>query len=526
MRYFDKLLNFFTSSYSNNNRFHHSTLGYLKIFFERNNKFKSTFTSLGNVFRNSKWSDLKVQNIKTSFIKSWSTYFLIVSFLLCLTLSFFGAYTGGTVTTQVPFLGDIYEIICFSWTHVEDLFKALLLAIVSACSYLKMLLLGQLRAKQNHIYESLSMRNSQLPSVSSTVSSTLTLSKGEISNHMPIEIMYKLAHASKSVHIINPAAAKNMYGSQLDSNSLAISDCLNWGTLGLSNKPQTLNFSNIEYAYTVTPTNMTFMHQFDTESSNLNKINTYNTALAVTNLNTQDALKSAKQDRWLVRNSLLSENLILNSNAFTQSKKLLGINFLSSDAASKNVWNSTKLNSLDTNSATNFISNLQELFNNQPLRNNQLSQLNTTNPNLDNFNFFENSRMWLVKKYFFTNQLKNNLTQASPQLTNYNLTDPQSISSHRYTLFLNLYNQSPQSQLNYLSLHAESLCTVSDSALVTGMYDFYINAGDADVLKSNNLSFLNKLTHSTSTEGLKYYTTLTPTNPLDTTTDSLSFKKY
>jgi hypothetical protein len=270
---------------------------------------------------------------------------------------------------------------------------------------------------------------------------------------------------------------------------------------------------------------MTFIHQFDTESSNLNKINTYNTALSVTNLNTQDALRSAKQDRWLVRNSLLSENLILNSNAFTQSKKLLGINFLSSDAASKNVWNSAKLSSLDTSSTTNFISNLQELFSNQPLRNDQLSQLNSTNPNLDNFNFFENSRMWLVKKYYFTNQLKNNLTQASPLVVNCNTVSVLSTNNHKYTLFLNLYNQSPQSQLNYLSLCVEPLRTTSDSALITGIYDFYINAGDSDVLKSNNLSFLNKLTHSTSTEGLKYYTTLTPTSPLETATNLLSFTK-
>ena len=525
MRYFDKLLNFFTSSYSNNTRFHHSTLGYLKIFFERNNKLKSTFTSLGNVFRNSKWSDLKVQNIKTSFIKSWSSYFLATSLVLCLILSFFGIYTGGAITTQIPFIGDIYEILCFSWTHTEDLFKALLLSIASIFSYVKSALIKQMRTKQSYIYESLRTVRRYPSSVSSNILSPLALSKSEVSNHATIEIMYALAHASKSVHNIDPTETENIYEFQSYSDSLNISDCLNWSTVDLANASQPLNLSNIEYSYTVTPANAMFVHQFDTESSNLNKINTYNTALAVTNLNTQDALKNAKQDRWLVRNSLLSENLILNSNAFTQSKKLLGINFLNSEAASKNVWSSTKLNALDTSSSTNFISNLQELFSNQPLRNDSLAQLNFTNPNLDNFNFFENSRMWLVKKYFFTNQLKNNLTQASPLVASPTNISMISTNTHNYTLFLNLYNQSPQSQLNYLSLCIEPSHTSSNSASVSCVYDFYINAGDADIFKSNNLSFLNKLTYSTSNESFKYYTTLTQTNLLDTTAPILNFQK-
>ena len=38
----------------NNSRLKHSTLGFLKIFFERNNKFNDTFSNLGNVFKNSK----------------------------------------------------------------------------------------------------------------------------------------------------------------------------------------------------------------------------------------------------------------------------------------------------------------------------------------------------------------------------------------------------------------------------------------------------------------------------------------
>jgi len=357
---------------------------------------------LGNVFRNSKWSDLKIQNIKTSFIKSWSSYFLFILFVFCLILSFFGTYTGNTITAQIPFLGDIYEILCFSWTHIEDLFKAFILAVASMWSYFKSILLQNTYNKQNHIYESLTVTNRPSLSIDSKVlSSTLSLSKDEIKNHMPIEIMYKLVHASKSVHDINSLSNTNLNSTEALYSNLSVDNYLCHQTSYSSTIPKLLAVSNIEHGYTATPQQSMFIQQFDTESANLNKISTYNTALAITNLNTQDALRNAKQDRWLVRNSILSENLILNSNAFTQAKKLLGVNFLNSDTASKNVWSSTKLHSLDNSTSTNFISNLQELFSSQPLRNDSLTQLNFTNPNLDNFNFFENSRMWLVKKYFF-----------------------------------------------------------------------------------------------------------------------------
>ena len=74
IRYLDKVFNYFLSPYlnSNNIRNYNSTL--LKLFFERNNKYNNVFSSLGNVFRNSKWSDLQVQNIKTSMVNN-STYF-------------------------------------------------------------------------------------------------------------------------------------------------------------------------------------------------------------------------------------------------------------------------------------------------------------------------------------------------------------------------------------------------------------------------------------------------------------------
>jgi hypothetical protein len=98
-------------------------------------------------------------------------------------------------------------------------------------------------------------------------------------------------------------------------------------------------------------------------------------------------------------------------------------------------------------------------------------------------------------------------------------------NTYNYTLFLNLYNQNPQNQLNFLTMSIISTNKENTSASLASMYDFYVNAGDADALKANNLAFLNKLTYSTSNESLKYYTTLTSTSFLHIAPQILNFKK-
>lgn len=114
---------------------------------------------------------------------------------------------------------------------------------------------------------------------------------------MPIEVMYKLVHASKSVRDINSLSSTNLNYVEVSSDSLTIDNYLYYQNSDAVIPSTLLRISNIEDSYTATPQQSMFIQQFDTESANLNKISTYNTALAITNLNTQDALRNAKQDR-------------------------------------------------------------------------------------------------------------------------------------------------------------------------------------------------------------------------------------
>lgn len=506
MKYVDKILNYFTSNYLNNTKFHHSTLGYLKIFFERNNKLKTTFSSLGNVFRNSKWSDFKAQNIKTSLIKSYTTYLLTIVLLLIILTGFLGKYCGHILFEYVPFLGEVYETLSFSWTVFEDWGKAGILAVYSLWSRFKAKLVAKFYSKQQHIYNTLASLQKPktryyLPALN------IELSETEARNHQVIEVWYKLNHSTRSLGNVNSAPTLPLDDSVYHYDSWNIYECLDDDFAPFVNHDTYGQIMSIELNYGLLPKEVLEIHQLDIESANFNKISAYNLALSLTGLNTQEALRSSKEDRWLLRNSLLSENLILNSNAFTQSKKLLGINFMNSDTASKNVWASSKLNSLGASNASNFLTNVQELFLKNDIKVKALSSNPQTNADMSNFEFFEDSRMWLTKKYFFTSQLKSNIKsitstyEIQPSKTDLN-------NNTAFNILVNAQAHDPMFQLTSAALSLPCSTKLWSNPYTKKYANDYLALGDNDLLRSSNLVFMNKLTSSTSTSSLNYYTSL------------------
>ena len=63
----DKLFNFFIIKYSENLKYNNSFTTALRLFFERTTKINATISNLGNVYRNSKWTDLKILTKGTYF---------------------------------------------------------------------------------------------------------------------------------------------------------------------------------------------------------------------------------------------------------------------------------------------------------------------------------------------------------------------------------------------------------------------------------------------------------------------------
>ena len=82
MKSFQRLIHFFSSKYYNNLKFNNKMLATTRIFFERTTKTSHSLQALGNVYRNSKWSDLNVFNIKESSLKQFRSMFLLLITLI------------------------------------------------------------------------------------------------------------------------------------------------------------------------------------------------------------------------------------------------------------------------------------------------------------------------------------------------------------------------------------------------------------------------------------------------------------
>lgn len=88
----NKLICFFSTKYYNNLKYNNRMLSATRIFFERTTKFTQTVSSLGNVYRNSKWTDLSVQNIKLGGVQQFLTLFGNLVIFTCLIFLVFRGY--------------------------------------------------------------------------------------------------------------------------------------------------------------------------------------------------------------------------------------------------------------------------------------------------------------------------------------------------------------------------------------------------------------------------------------------------
>jgi YHS domain-containing protein len=133
------------------------------------------------------------------------------------------------------------------------------------------------------------------------------------------------------------------------------------------------------------------------------------------NFNLKTNLILAQQQRWLAKNSLLTESITHNSFLVTQAKKLIGSGTLDKDSSNKSLWLPTKSSKLSSVESSSYFNNLtRQLFKKNP-ETSYLYTNNLTHSFFNNLNFFENSRIFLLKKYYFTNNQSYNLFTSNPE---------------------------------------------------------------------------------------------------------------
>jgi hypothetical protein len=283
----------------------------------------------------------------------------------------------------------------------------------------------------------------------------------------------------------------------------------NWSDLGTNSIKSLSNLSQTKF-YTI-------------NTSILQNLNNHQFGIILNNLNIYDNLRQAKQDRWLLKNSLLSNSSTIDLNAFTQTKKLLGMNLLESSNTSRNIWNSSKLTQLTQTEELQKLSLFQNFLGlNTNSSINTLNLLNEESSGLQGFNWFETSSLWTTKKFFFTNQLKSNHTVITKSVNTTSFTKVYSPNTV-FNFTSNVHNATLVNQLNNLNTMFQYTNLNSPTPDHVSTANLFVSLGEVDLLKSVNLNIINTLTLPITDKDtlISNYTTVSPF----TKVQKLRFKK-
>lgn len=479
---FKKIFNYYLSSYWNNSRTLSSMYSFLKIFFERNNKIDSTVSSFGNVFRNSKWSNMQVQNIKKLFIKQWLWFFCIIMLTLFYTIT----YTG--VTLNASYLSFFY-------------FKQTLNEFITNFYYLVGCVIYQL-----YLFISTLLVSNQQTNI---VSTPQTPSFKQVSTNLPVntlssnntntnENLFFLQKTLSSLNNINFVEStlllKDNSSTNLTINS-SFTNKINFLSTSLSNSTFTTPNStlNTESSYTLSARlNPDFSNSLtlSTTLENLysNESSFKNDPMLTEGL-THNLNNIAKQQRWLTRNFWSNQNFVSDSNKITQAKTFIQNPLLSHSSIDSNIWLSNKLSGLETEKTSNTFNKL--------LPNYDL---------LSVFNFFDTSRFFLNQRYSFLNQLPNqfitsspNISQKSsaisnPETSTLKLTLVQSYFLRNLPFSTSLYSSNP----SFLNNGPQAHSLINNSSTEGTIRNFFTPTSFTDLLQQGDLQALNTINASTN----------------------------
>ena len=333
------------SYYLNDNKYSNSIFNNLRIYFERETKNKSNVSIFGNTFRNSKWSDLQKINIKESFLKT----FLYASVTILLTVSSAMCFLGKAKSEHylgfIPLFSLWDTALNQTLILVSESQSQLFIAVFGALTYTSVKLKAALPNLLLNVLSVASTSNNQQQSMAKhkqipanlankpTFNSDTGLSANPVNIFQKLYIMQDSLTLLKKIpnhrtysldkeNFINSGGAKRLPMPNLPSTPL------------LNIKPESITISESNYGTKLS------LNKLFTSSMNLQSLQSYvnpHKSLTFFDFNILTNINYGKEQRWLVKNSILTEFLTKNTNMFTQSKKLLGVGNYNNSFSGKNL---------------------------------------------------------------------------------------------------------------------------------------------------------------------------------------------
>ena len=480
MRTINKLINFFTSTYYDNIKYKHSTASLLKIFFERANKTTKTVANLGNVYRNSKWSDLKIQNIKTTHVWSFTKTFILLTLIFILFYLTVFRLDNSLFTTFIKPLALV-------WSYIADWTIYFFTLISLFFYYLQARLTSYLNKIYSSIFGNFLFSNNLPTSTDSNNTNSNLVCKSDLSlvsdrvNLKGAENIVRHAYKVSDLMLkLNQTELRitTQYPLFKNTNRL-ISAYLEVSKPNHTQSYKTFSLSNLESSF-IQKLDLSLSNSVYKLNLNSNYLNSSNNSLTnILDYSINENLSVAKQSRWLLRNIPVSECLSNSNFTYTQAKSLLGNASYNSLISSKNIWASNKANNLLFVSLSSFNESLNA-------SSTELSSL---------INYFEDSRNFINKKAYYTLQPRLNTTKLVPIVSLDNSLANEPILTLQDTILLDLnllLLGNTLSAGSYINI-TNNLNSVNNANLFTSndYLTYFTNSHDNFVISLNNTSFNN-----------------------------------
>jgi hypothetical protein len=376
---------------------------------------------------------------------------------LLLIFSFFGIQIQNNASFTPVFVSEFCGLVFFIITQFSNIISLALLKLTFLLITLKTSLVQLFRFNSNFIFTTFGSTSPTKETYSATSQKVLDYSALKPTYNLTPEVI-TLSHSLSKVNL----TLNKLYDSKRFDNFIQSLQDLNKTNLN----PEYLLFEitsiSNNYNYLWRPQQLfqntnTFSSKMISANKainlsliDLNSINNNSFSLGLSHLNIYNNINQSKQNRWLLKNSLLSNTTTTNLYYFTQSKTLIGNTLYNSLNTSSNIWTSAKFSQFAKSSELLNLSTFQSLINKQTsLQNTDNVKLARWVPaGLKNLNFFENSNLWSTKKYFMTTQLRANTLKLS-NLPNVNslIDSNPSLDRSKLELLLNLHSYSLTHQL-------------------------------------------------------------------------------
>ena len=414
--YFNKYIDFIMRKFYSNARYTSSFFYTLKFFFEKNTKTLNVVAKLGNVYRSSKWVDLRMQNIKAPVLPRFLALFGFI--MLIIVLSYM----------EVPFISTFLASVAKSVLFVIDMLYyswVMLVSFFYTCvAYVRRNICVYITLSKPYSSEAPVVYNTQTVNgnfhTSGVPFTSYTSKIYRHGNKFVPTVLWNFYKSSESLalmaqshftfdKVFNPTSPLLKISSQqslTQFTSLNLHQDTNRfnqkiaSDTALNTMPYIKNYESEFYGVDL-PLSVNLIrsvYSYSPSSNSFSRIgvNTERTLMFNHSINAT----LARENRWLWKSNVFSNTSSSSLNAVSKLKKFINNPVFSSSLLNKNLWLSSKASENIDIQSLNLLDTAQQ-------SSRELKTISGGRGDYHNINFMEDSMLWSLNRFLSYQNMQN-----------------------------------------------------------------------------------------------------------------------